>query len=317
MCGIAGRILRQPGNIGADLVAIMQAMRHRGWDSTGFALYGPARTDSYVVRALIDERKALGATLDTLLAVTREHGADFLGDPTWDNTEQTHVTARFEVTDPTDFRKWIDACDAIPLVELQSVGRALEIIKDVGDSLEVAERHNLMDFQGTHGLGHVRLATESLVSPVAGHPFWARPFPDVAIVHNGQLTNYYTWRRRLERAGYRFTTENDSELIAVWNSVQMAAGQSLEESLGQSRTDLDGVFTYLLATLTNLGMAKDRFAIKALASVNEPDGVAIATEEQALRVLYPHEVEVINFDEPSLVRTWEALDDAPLELLPA
>jgi methylamine---glutamate N-methyltransferase subunit A len=306
MCGIAGRILRQPGNIGADLVSLMEAMRHRGWDSTGFALYGPARTDSYVVRALIDERKALGTTLDTLLAVTREHGADFIGDPTWDDTTQTHVTARFEVTDPTDFRAWIDACDAIPLVELQSVGRSLEIIKDVGGSLEVAERHNLMGFQGTHGLGHVRLATESLVSPVAGHPFWARPFPDVAIVHNGQLTNYYTWRRRLQRAGYRFTTENDSELIAVWNSVQMAAGQTLEESLGQSRSDLDGVFTYLLATLNNLGMAKDRFAIKALASVDEPDGIAIATEEQALRTLYPHEVEVINFDGPSLVRTWDA-----------
>jgi methylamine---glutamate N-methyltransferase subunit A len=306
MCGIAGRILRQPGNIGADLVSLMEAMRHRGWDSTGFALYGPARTDSYVVRALIDERKGLDTTLDTLLAVTREHGADFIGDPTWDDTKQRHVTARFEVTDPTDFRAWIDDCDAIPLVELQSVGRSLEIIKDVGGSLEVAERHNLMDFQGTHGLGHVRLATESLVSPVAGHPFWARPFPDVAIVHNGQLTNYYTWRRRLERAGYRFTTENDSELIAVWNSVQMAAGQSLEESLGQSRSDLDGVFTYLLATLNNLGMAKDRFAIKALASVDEPDGMAIATEEQALRTLYPHEVDVINFDGPSLVRTWDA-----------
>ena len=35
--------------------------------------------------------------------------------------------------------------------------------------------------------------------PNASHPFWARPFPDVAIVHNGQITDYYTWRERLER----------------------------------------------------------------------------------------------------------------------
>ena len=40
MCGIAGRELRQPGAIGADLVAMLTAQRHRGADSTGFALYG-------------------------------------------------------------------------------------------------------------------------------------------------------------------------------------------------------------------------------------------------------------------------------------
>jgi methylamine---glutamate N-methyltransferase subunit A len=312
MCGIAGRILRQPGNIGTELVSVMQAMRHRGWDSTGFALYGPARTDSYVVRALVDDRSKLGSTLDDVIAVTRQHGTDLRGDPTWDTTGQPHVTVRFEIGEPADLRSWIDACDALALLELQSVGRSLEIIKDVGDALEVAGKHDVMSFQGTHGLGHVRLATESLVSPVAGHPFWARPFPDVAIVHNGQLTNYYTWRRRLQRAGYRFTTENDSELIAVWNSVQMAAGLSLDESLAQSRSDLDGVFTYLLTTRSHLGMAKDRFAIKALAAVDDIDGVVIATEEQALRTLHPDEVDVVNFDGPSMVRTWEAVADHTL-----
>ncbi len=73
------------------------------------------------------------------------------------------------------------------------------------------------------------------------------------------------------------------------------------------------MFTYLLATIDHLGMAKDRFAIKALASVNEPDGSRIATEEQALRTLYPHEVDVINFDaEPSMVATWRAAADGAL-----
>ena len=40
MCGIAGRILAEPGQVGADLVNLMHAQRHRGADSTGFALYG-------------------------------------------------------------------------------------------------------------------------------------------------------------------------------------------------------------------------------------------------------------------------------------
>jgi hypothetical protein len=306
MCGIAGRTLYEPGTIGADLTAMMAAQRHRGWDSTGFALYGEAREDTYVVRALLSDRARLDEDLEALLGVTREHGADFTEEPTWDDSGQRHVLARLVVSDPEPFSAWVDACDELDRVELQSAGRALEIVKDVGDADEVAAKHRVREFIGTHGLGHVRLATESNVSPVAGHPFWARPFPDVAIVHNGQLTNYYTWRRRLQRRGYRFTTENDSELIAVWNSDRMAAGDSLEASLQRSLTELDGVFTYLLATGDGIALAKDRWAIKPVVAVLAPDGVAVATEEQSLRTLYRDEIDVEVHDGPSIVRVWPA-----------
>lgn len=306
MCGIAGRTLNEPGSIGADLTAMMAAQRHRGWDSTGFALYGEPLESGYVVRALLADRAHLHEDLEALRAVTREHGADFVDDPTWDDGGQAHVLARFLVSEPEPFSAWVDACDALDRVELQSAGRALEIVKDLGDSQEVAAKHGVEEFIGTHGLGHVRLATESNVSPVAGHPFWARPFADVAIVHNGQLTNYYTWRRRLQRQGYRFTTENDSELIAVWNSDRMAAGDSLQQSLERSLTELDGVFTYLLATGDGIALAKDRWAIKPVVAAIAPDGVAVATEEQSLRTLYQDEIEVEVHDGPNVVRIWPA-----------
>jgi hypothetical protein len=312
MCGIAGRTLNEPGSVGADLVAMLAAQRHRGWDSTGFALYREPLQDAYVVRALLADRSHLGEDLDALRAVTREHGADFVEDPTWDESGQRHVLARFVVSEPEPFPAWVDACDELDRVELQSAGRALEIVKDLGDAHEVADKHGVEAFIGTHGLGHVRLATESNVSPVAGHPFWARPFPDVAIVHNGQLTNYYTWRRRLQRSGYRFTTENDSELIAVWNSDRMAAGDSLQQSLERSLSELDGVFTYLLATGDGIALAKDRWAIKPVVAVIAPDGVAVATEEQSLRTLYHDEVDVEVHDGPSVVRVWPAA--APVAL---
>lgn len=304
MCGIGGRLLERPGDIGNQLVEMMAAQRHRGWDSTGFALYGEPREDGYVVRVLIEDRARLGAALEELRQVSREHGADFLEEPTWDESGQAHALARFVVGEPGDIRLWTDACDGLEGVELQSAGRALEIVKDLGDAEEVAEKHRVREFRGTHGLAHVRLATESSVSPVAGHPFWARPFPDVAIVHNGQLTNYYTWRRKLERAGYRFTTFNDSELIAVWNSDRIAAGESLADSLQRSLAEFDGVFTYLLATATDIGLAKDRWAIKPMVAMLENGNVALATEEQSLRTVYRDEVEVEVFDGPSIVRTW-------------
>ncbi|WP_310961254.1 class II glutamine amidotransferase domain-containing protein [Nocardioides terrisoli] len=304
MCGISGRVRYDGGPVGADIVELAARMRHRGPDSTGFAIYGPIRRDGFVVRGFLADRSALDPTLQAIEDRLKNSGASLSAEPTSDDSGQQHVLFRLEITEPNDLPTWVDAVEQLTGVELLSVGRSLEIIKDVGDARAVDAKHRVSKMSGTHALSNMRLATESLVSPIASHPFWARPFPDVCIVHNGQLTNYFTWRRRLERAGYRFGSENDSELIAVWNSVQMSEGLSLQESLIRSQSELDGVFTYLLGTIDGIGMAKDRWAIKPLAVVDEADGIAIATEEQALRSIYRDEVEVHNYDGPLMTEVW-------------
>lgn len=304
MCGISGRIIAGGGPVGRDIVELAASMRHRGPDSTGFAIYGPRRERGLVVRGFLADRAGLGDALERFRAATRDAGSDLVAEPAWDDTAQPHVLVRAEVDEIADLAAWVVSVESRSGIEIQSAGRSLEIIKDVGDAREVDAKHGVSAMQGTHALSNMRLATESLVSPIASHPFWARPFPDVCIVHNGQLTNYYTWRRRLERRGYRFSSENDSELIAVWNSVQMQAGHTLSETLRASLTELDGVFTYLLGTADGIGMAKDRFAMKPLAAVDEADGLALATEEQALRALYRAETPVVNYDGPSMTAVW-------------
>jgi len=306
MCGISGRVRYDAGPVGRDIVELAASMRHRGPDSTGFAVYGPKRERGYVVRGFAADRQRLDDVLQTAVDALTDHDSRLLADPTWDDSGQAHVLFRLEIDEVDDLSAWVNDVEELVGVELLSVGRSLEIVKDVGDARAVDAKHGVSQLTGTHALSNMRLATESLVSPVASHPFWARPFPDVCIVHNGQLTNYYTWRRRLERAGYRFGSENDSELIAVWNSVQMAEGMSLAASLVRSQQELDGVFTYLLGTVDGIGMAKDRWAIKPVAVVAQPDGIAIATEEQALRTLYVDEVEVVNYDGPLLTEVWQA-----------
>lgn len=305
MCGISGRVRYDGGPVGADIVELAAAMRHRGPDSTGFAVYGPQRERGYVVRGFLADRTILDGTLQRVTDLVRAQGSDLTAEPSWDECGQPHVLFRMEIDELVDLKGWVDAVETLPGTEILSVGRSLEIIKDVGDAREVDAKHGVSRLHGTHALSNMRLATESLVSPIASHPFWARPFPDVCIVHNGQLTNYFTWRRHLEREGYRFMSENDSELIAVWNSVQMAAGATLRESLSASQEQLDGVFTYLLGTLDGIGMAKDRWAIKPLAVVDQPDGIAIATEEQALRSIYRDEVSIINYDGPLMTEIWQ------------
>jgi len=156
---------------------------------------------------------------------------------------------------------------------------------------QVCSEYHLDDFSGTHAIGHVRMATESDVDISGAHPYWAYPFSDVAVVHNGQLTNYFQWKRRLERSGHRFQSECDSEIIAVYLAERMVQGDSLEEAMRRSLADLDGVFTYLCVTEDALGMAKDEMAAKPLVLYESPELVALASEEVAIRAVIGREID--------------------------
>ena len=135
------------------------------------------------------------------------------------------------------------------------------------------------------------MATESDVDIANAHPYWAYPFPDVAVVHNGQLTNFHDWRRRLQRAGHRFQSECDSEIIAVYLAQRMSDGMTLEEAMHRSLEDLDGVFTYICVTEDALGVAKDELGAKPLVLYEDDDLVALASEEIAIRQVLDREIE--------------------------
>jgi len=305
MCGICGILLEEPGPIGEELVKMCAAMRHRGTDSTGFALYSEPVPGRLIARLRFPDATGWRERLGTVAANVRAIGADLYAEPSHDEAPAaTDRFVRLELAYEGPLRPLVQALEAAGGVEIQSLGSSLEIVKDIGDAETVDARHGISSFRGTHGLGHVRLATESITAVPYGHPFWAEPFPDVAIVHNGQLTNYYKFRRLLEQDGYVFRTGNDSELIAVYLADRMAGGTSFYDALKTSVHELDGCFAYLLCTPDAIGSAKDRFAVKHLVVASIADGTAMATEEQAIRAAFPEELETIH-PEPRSVFVWE------------
>jgi len=190
-----------------------------------------------------------------------------------------------------DMRKLADYMEDIDGIEILSIGKALELIKDLGDAETVSNQYSLTGFQGTHAIGHTRMATESDVDIRSAHPYWAYPFSDVAVVHNGQLTNYWTLRREMERRGHRFMSNCDSELIAVFIADRIADNEDLESAMVRSVDELDGVFTYLVATSDQLGMAKDVMAAKPMVLYESDEFVGLASEEVAIRSIFPNEIE--------------------------
>ena len=273
---------------------MLQSMKHRGPDSTGYALYGPA-DDMVVIRFVLAEpNEVTGLDFEERLERGRaevESRLAKIGADVATMVSETGYAFRATIRYGGEMKPLADYLEDVPGCEVLSLGSSLEIVKDLGDAETVGGQYRLGGFTGTHGIGHVRMATESDVDLASAHPYWAYPFADVAVVHNGQLTNYHQWRRRLERAGHRFQSECDSEIIAVYLAEKMSGGAPLETAMKTSLDDFDGVFTYVCVTGSELGVAKDEMAAKPLVLFESDPLVAVATEEIAIRALIGREVE--------------------------
>ena len=296
MCGIAGIIYKDGRReIGHDMTRMLQSMKHRGPDSTGYALFGPHTPNLYVMRYKLADandprdfefhdriRHNRGLVEQRL----RRHGVTI-----HEIEQETDYAWRVTFEYPGGLKELADLIEDVQGAEVLSLGHSLEIIKDLGDAEAVSTQYDIGHFQGTHAIGHVRMATESDVDISGAHPYWAYPFSDVAVVHNGQLTNYFQWKRRLERSGHRFQSECDSEIIAVYLAEKMSGGATLEGAMRESLDELDGVFTYIAVTEDALGVAKDEMAAKPLVLYEGEEMVALASEEIAIRAIIDHEID--------------------------
>ena len=311
MCGIAGLIHRDKiSNIGEELTAMLQSLKHRGPDSTGFALYGNPMSDKLVMRFKVAEQEDVNKGFDIIHQMkqrksTVDDRMAEMGAKIESEEQVTEYAHRYVFSFEGDLKRLADYIEDVEGAEILSLGHALELVKDLGDAGRVSTQYGLDDFEGTHAIGHTRMATESDVDIRSAHPYWAYPFNDVSVVHNGQLTNYWGKRRDLERRGHRFMSNCDSELIAVYIADAIDRGEDLEGAMQRSIHELDGVFTYVVATSDKLGMAKDVMAAKPMVLYESDDFVALASEEVAIRSIFPHEIDTYDPYEGE-VRVWQS-----------
>ncbi len=311
MCGIAGIIHRgKSSNVGSEMTAMLTALKHRGPDSSGFAVYGIPKADDYLMRIKVAEQEDMGKGYGIMELIEQriikvenilsDHGATIK-----ERDNATPYALRLVISQEGKIEDMAKHIEEIDGVEILSLGNALELIKDLGDASTVSEQYGLGTFEGTHAIGHTRMATESDVDIRSAHPYWAFPYNDISVVHNGQITNYWMMRREMERMGHRFMSDCDSELLAVYTAHNLANGWQLEDSLKESVEKIDGVFTYLIATRNQLGMAKDSMAAKPLVLFEGDDMIAMASEEVAIRSILPQEIDTYDpYDEE--VRVWQA-----------
>lgn len=294
MCGIVGLYLKSDalaGDLGRLTALMLHEMRGRGPDSAGFAVYGTPEAGAKLV--LLAEDTAIDwAALGRRLQAAQ--GAAVEVTPI-----ANHAVLRTE-GDGRAARDWLIA--NAPEVTVLSVGRSIELFKGIGDPDAVAERFGLPERSGTHAIAHTRMATESAVTTAGSHPFSTGA--DTCLVHNGSLSNHNGLRRRLEKQGERFQTENDSEVAAGYLAWRMRGGDSLADAVGAALRDLDGFFTFAIGTAEGFAVVRDPIACKPAVLAETDDWVAMSSEFRAIARLPGVENARIWEPKPAEIYSW-------------
>jgi methylamine---glutamate N-methyltransferase subunit A len=272
MCGIIGVAYNKRNDgIGKVLVSMAEALQHRGTDSAGFAIYGGVdlEPNEYMITVEAPEKKD-----EIYSAITAE-------------IKRQEVLSK-EVKRYTVFAssyehvgKIVENLNKIPGVSVLGGGK-FEMIKDIGQVKDMDLRFGISSKGGTHGLAHTRFSTESCVDRYHAHPFQSFVYPDITVVHNGQITNCLILRRKLESKGHKFSTDNDTEVIVHYVADKLRDGYRLEEALKDSVRDMDGPFTYIIATPHGIGVVKDKLALRPGIIYEKKGMFAAASEKVAL-----------------------------------
>jgi glutamate synthase domain-containing protein 1 len=189
-----------------------------------------------------------------------------------------------------------------PELRVMSAGSAIEIYKEKGLPREFVEQFKLHELNGSHALGHTRMATESAVTTEHSHPFSTGM--DLCLVHNGSLSNHNRLRRQLRDEGVDIQTDNDSEVAAGYLMWRLREGDSLEAALERALQDLDGFYTFAIGTKDGFAVLRDPIACKPAVMAETDDWVAMASEFRAIAQLPGVDNANIWEPSPATVYTW-------------
>ena len=268
MCGIVGFAAKRPADrkrLGQLVAPMLSCMGDRGPDSAGLAVFAEDGDPECYRYSLFS-----GAEVDWADLAGRFQGArvDAIGRCATLSTAATPDAVQSEI-------------DARPeRIDTFGYGRRMRVYKDAGHPRDLIATYRLDHVQGSHCVGHTRMATESAVTPAHSHPFTAGA--DFCLVHNGSISNPWQIRRRLRRFGIAFETDNDTEAACRYLQWRMSEGATIEAAIAEAFGDLDGFFTLLIGTADRLVLVRDAFACKPAVAAETDDYVAIGSEFRTL-----------------------------------
>ena len=293
MCGIVGIYFKKKklhNQLGKYLSRMLDNMSSRGPDSAGFAIYNNDTKKFYKYSLCINDKINLNNFEFDIKKKFKDVSVKSISD---------HLVVQ-TLSNPKIVIPYIKK--NYNNILIVGYGKYIEIFKQVGNPRDVVKKFNLKNFSGSHGIGHTRLATESAITIDGSHPYSTGE--DECLVHNGSLSNHNNLRRQLIQQGKKFDSNNDTEVAAGYISNNLSKNKTLEKTLKNCLTNLDGFYTFILGTNNGFAILRDEIGCKPTVIAENNDYVAVASEFQAMAHLPNVNKAKIYEPEPGVIYTW-------------
>ncbi len=157
-------------------------------------------------------------------------------------------------------------------------GTQIRLRKKRGLVTSVFHEGNLSQLTGTCAIGHNRYSTAGKESVEDAQPLFARyKLGEIAIAHNGNLTNKLSVRQELINKGAIFQSDMDTENIIHF--IAKSQEDHLIDRIRDATYRLEGAFNLMIQSRSKMFVVRDRYGIRPLSLGRLPDGGYIVASE--------------------------------------
>ena len=160
-------------------------------------------------------------------------------------------------------------------------GQSIHLHADMGLVAQVFDENILGQLTGDIAIGHNRYSTTGSSRVSNTQPMVvSSSLGEIALGHNGNITNAAYLREELERQGYTFRTSTDSEVIAYL--LASASGKTLVENIRYAMARLQGAYSLVIMTKNELFGVRDPLGVRPLCLGSFNGSWVIASESCAM-----------------------------------
>jgi len=178
----------------------------------------------------------------------------------------------------------------------------ITVKKGIGKVDEVNRSVQLDNLQGKIGIGHTRWATHGKVTEINAHPHSSNS-GKLAIVHNGIIENFEELKSELEKNGYSFQSETDTEVIANILQQNLEQSTDLKKVITKTVSQLKGHYSFVVLfaryhepLIIGIGRENDYFLTSDVLGFIEKTDDAIYIDNGEFVIIDSNGLQIFNYD---------------------
>jgi amidophosphoribosyltransferase len=162
-------------------------------------------------------------------------------------------------------------------------GGHITTLKDTGLVSQVFDEEKLQALAGDMAIGHVRYSTTGGGSWENAQPIWRDDGREVALVHNGNLTNAVELHNELRGRGVGFRGTSDSEIIAAL--ISSSPAKFVEDAVAEAMPRMEGAYSTVAMTKHAIVAFRDPYGVRPLSLGKLGDRYCVASESCAFDII--------------------------------